>query len=131
MKCEVCGAYPRSYTQISENGQSRIVCTDCVRKLKASKIERDLKAVKEPKDFATWAKADMSEAFWVHLGRYKKKPNKRSLEIMYVALLWAYHDDHGLSNSFNHALKWCGISIHREQMRNDLPETDKEEENNG
>lgn len=127
MKCEFCGKHTRSYSRKWIDGNPFIICDECQKKEKAEKIERDLEAVKNPEDFKTWKKADMSEAFWVHLGRYKKKPNKRSLEVMYVALLWAYHDDHGLSNSFSHALKWCGIDLFAEQQRKDLPETDKDD----
>lgn len=126
MRCDICGAYPRSFSREYDNDQPIIVCDECRKKRRQEKLEKNLEAVREPAHFRNWKKEDMSEAFWIHLGRYKKRPNKRSLEIIYVALLWAYHDDHGLSNSFTHALQWCGIDLFTERQRKDLPETDKE-----
>ena len=126
MRCSICGCFPMSFSREYHNDRPIIVCDKCRERRRQERLEKDLEAVREPVHFRGWRKQDMSEAFWVHLGRYKKIPNKRSLEIMYLALLWAYHDDHGLSNSFTHALKWCGIDIFTEQQRKDLPETDKE-----
>lgn len=33
------------------------------------------------------------------------------------ALSWACHDNHGISNSFYHALKWAGIDLYTEQKK--------------
>ena len=126
MRCYICGRVPMSFSREYENDRYIIVCNDCRKRRQQEKLEKDLESVHEPVHFRGWEKRDMSEAFWVHLGRYKNCPNKRSLEIMYLAILWAHHDDHGLSNSFHHALKWCDIDIFTEQQRKDLPETDKE-----
>lgn len=59
----------------------------------------------------------MSELFWIHLGKYVKKPNEESINYMYMAYLWACHDSHGLSNSFKNAMKWAGIDIYTELNR--------------
>lgn len=56
----------------------------------------------------------MSELFWVHLGRYIKEPNEHSLSLMYMALLWACHDNGGLANSFRNALKMAKIDLYVE-----------------
>ena len=109
-----------------EDGKWIEVCTECWKKREAKRIEGALETVNHPSDFRTWKMDDMSEAFWMHLARYKKKPNRKSLDVMNQAFLWACHADHGLSNSFYHALKWCGIDLHTEQGRKDLPDTDKE-----
>lgn len=127
MKCNFCGTYANSFSRVYVNDKPLIMCTECRKKKRIENIENDLKGVTEPYHFRGWKKEDMSEAFWLHLGRYKKKPNRKSLDIMYIALLWAYHDDHGLSNSFTHALKWCGIDLFTEKCRRDLPETDMED----
>lgn len=113
---------------IQEDGKFVRICWDCWEKREKKRVEAALETVKHPSDFRTWDMHDMSDAFWEHLGRYKKKPNKKSLEIMRLALLWAYHADRGLSSSFTHALKWCGIDTFEEQRRKDLPETDDKEE---
>ena len=65
----------------------------------------------------TWDHGDMSELFWIHLGRYVKEPNPESLNYMDMAYRWACHDSHGLSNSFSHALKWAGIDLWAEDRK--------------
>ena len=79
----------------------------------------------EAADFKTWKMKDMSELFWTHLGIYVKEPNKESARLMICALDWAVHADHGLFNSFTHALKWAKISDLRIQY-SEMLEMEKE-----
>ena len=123
MTCEYCGGETRSLVVVDHEHGYQAVCADCMRKLRQDRIEKELASVSQASDFASWKKEDMSEAFWMHLIRYQKCPNQRSLSIMRTAFLWACHDDHGLSNCFSHALKWCGIDFFAERLK-DLPETD-------
>lgn len=120
--CVYCGAQSYSSSYVKEMGGYVVLCKLCRKKLKQKDIEEKLKDVSRASDFKSWSKEDMSEAFWIHLGKYQKAPNRESLVVMYRALLWAHHDDHGLSNSFSHALEWCGINIDVEWERKDLPE---------
>ena len=124
--CEFCGKKTHTLCFNENLGRYAHTCRECREKQYEEKVEAKAETVQRPADFKTWSKQDMSEAFWLHLGRYKKKPNRKSLNVMYTALLWAYHDDHGLSNSFKHALKWCGIDLYAEMEREDLPETAEE-----
>lgn len=75
------------------------------------RVEKAGDSVQKPGDFESWDGGDLSELFWIHLGRYVKEPNKHSLHVMEMAMLWACHDSHALANSFAHALKWAGIDI--------------------
>ena len=122
MSCEMCGKQTDFYTIRSVNGKSINICSECDDNLHYQAIEQKLESVKEPRDFKCWDNGDMSDAFWLHLGKYKKQPNKKSISIMKLAFLWAAHADHGLSSSFYHALKWCGIDLFREAGRTDLKE---------
>lgn len=117
--CTNCGTTnARSWTSF----KSRAVCVECYEKLKKAKILLAGNNIRQASDFKEWESQDMSELFWLHLGIYQKRPNQKSLSIMYSAFLWACHADHGLSNSFNNALKWCKIDLFTEQQRKDLPE---------
>ena len=126
-KCVICGKETNSVKTDKENNSLKFLCVSCEveekKREKRNVIEENLKSVNAASDFKEWKKEDLSEAFWIHLGRYQKMPNRRSLEIMYRAYMWAVHDDHGLSNSFSNALKWCGINILKEINREDLPES--------
>ena len=45
--------------------------------------------------FSEWRHGDMSELFWMHLGKYVKVPNERSVTLMLMAFRWACHDNQG------------------------------------
>lgn len=121
MECIYCGAETNSMVFIQEHGAYGAVCHDCARRKRKERIEESLGNVENASDFSSWKKEDMSEAFWIHLIEYQKCPNKHSLNVMQTAFLWACHDDHGLSNSFAHALDWCGIDFFEERLK-ELPE---------
>lgn len=121
-KCEVCGSDNRVYQKRYIDGNDVWVCDDCKTKFDHDEIEKRLGSVEKACDFKDWKSSDMSEAFWIHLGKYQKHPNRYSLTIMLRAFTWACHADHGLSNSFSNAMKWCGIDWVKEKNRKDLPE---------
>lgn len=128
MNCVYCGG--ETYTMIfvkddgDPKGGYKPVCTDCAKRIRSEKIEAELKNVHRASDFSSWKKEDMSEAFWMHLIRFQKCPNKHSLSVMKTAFHWACHADHGLSNSFSNALNWCGIDLFEQSIK-DLPFTDE------
>lgn len=93
------------------------LCTECYTRRKQEQIIEKSHEVKSCTDFKTWDGGDLSELFWIHLGRYVKEPNLESLEYMDMAVRWARHSSHGLSNSFSNALKWAGIDLYAEQRR--------------
>ena len=93
------------------------LCDECLDKRDELWVLEKSKTLKEISDFQTWDSGDMSELFWIHLGRYAKEPNPDSLNYMYMAFLWACHDNHGISNSFSHALKWAGIDLFAERRK--------------
>lgn len=119
MTCYFCKA-PDTTTTVIVNGKKEKVCWACYKEHKNDDIERRLNYINNTSDFKNWEMRDMSEAFWIHLGKYQKNPNKKSLNIMCMAYGWACHADHGLSNSFRHALDWCGIKFSKENKRTDL-----------
>lgn len=121
--CYFCKAQnPRNKTLVKVNGKYETACWDCYKKHKNDMLEERLKSVNHAADFKDWKMCDMSEMFWVHLGKYKTHPNKRSLDIIHLAYCWACHEDHGLSNSFCHALEWCNLKFYDEFKRTDLPD---------
>ena len=122
MKCELCNKQINIAYMKKVNGKIIHLCNECSDKLHYESIERELESVENPRDFKDWDNGDMSDAFWLHLGKYKKRPNRKSLSVMKLAFLWACHADHGLSSSFYHAFKWCGIDLFAELDRTDLPE---------
>lgn len=122
MKCHFCGEYTYTRRFVKQVGETVPICDDCVDRLKQEEIAAQLQSVQKTEQFSNWTKNDLSEAFWLHLGIYKKHPNKRSLRIIEMAFHWACHDDHGLANSFSHAMKWCELDLHTEFNRKDLPE---------
>lgn len=126
MKCELCGSYTYTSRYVKQVGKSIPICEACEDRLKEEEITQKLEHVQKTDNFSTWSKKDLSEAFWLHLGIYKKHPNKRSLKIIEMAFHYACHDDHGLANSFNHAMKWCELDLYTEFNRTDLPETYEE-----
>ena len=120
-KCVRCSgnAYIKEF--IPALGITTSICRDCRKALRQEAVARKLEFVEKTSDFKPWTTTDLSEAFWLHLGIYTKCPNQRSLSVLGMAFNWAVHADKGLANSFAHALKWCGIDLHDEEERNDLP----------
>ena len=112
-RCNWCNK-PITLSSI-ESKNEIFCCFDCYKASKQNKIEIAAKDIEKPVDFKGWSKDDLSEIFWIHLGRYVKRPNKYSLSLMQRAYSWAMHDDHGLSNSFRHALDWAKIDIWKEK----------------
>ena len=121
-KCDMCKKETYGRIGADVNGKHMYLCGKCYDKNKYETIERNLEKVEKPYHFRDWDHGDMSDAFWLHLGRYQKHPNQKSLSVMKNAWYWACHDSHGLSSSFSHALKWCGIDLFTELKRTDLPE---------
>lgn len=113
MKCTDCGKY--TYTFYTEYDAA--LCDMCSEKKYQAKIEEKSKSVSKISDFSGWSGSDMSELFWISLGRYVKHPDENSLSMMYRAYMWAVHENRGLSNSFNHALKWTKIDLFAELDR--------------
>ena len=121
-KCDMCKKETYGRIGADVNGKHMMLCSECYNKNKYETIERRLEKVERPFHFKDWDHGDMSDAFWLHLGRYQKHPNQKSLSVMKNAWYWACHDSHGLSSSFTHALDWCGIDLFAELERKDLPE---------
>ena len=111
-KCVDCGKY--TYTIWGDCG-CVYLCSDCHDKRNQAKIIERSRTLKDCTDFKDWDSGDMSELFWIHLGRYVKEPNPESLKYMEMAYRWACHASHGLSNSFHNAMKWAGIDLYAEQ----------------
>lgn len=114
MECYDCGRH--AVTSYGEFG-GIVLCDDCFNKRLKSKVEEKSLSVHKSSDFSSWNHGDMSELFWMHLGKYIKEPNEHSLNLMYMAYLWACHDNRGLANSFCNALKWAKIDLYAEQER--------------
>lgn len=114
LKCQDCGK--EACTTWGEFGNARL-CWECRDKRRQAKIIEQSHALKDCTDFKNWDSGDMSELFWIHLGRYVKEPNPESLKYMEMAYRWACHDSHGLSNSFFNAMKWAKIDLYKEQER--------------
>ena len=121
-KCDMCNKETCVRIGSNVNGKHMDLCSECHKKNHYETIEKNLESVDKPYHFRGWDHGDMSDAFWLHLGRYKKHPNQKSLSIIKNAWYWACHDSHGLSSSFTHALDWCGIDLFKELKRTDLPE---------
>lgn len=120
--CDMCKCETYSRIGATVDGKHVYLCHECYDKHHYATIETNLKSVEKPYHFKEWDHGDMSDAFWLHLGKYKKHPNKKSLSVMKNAWYWACHASHGLSSSFTHALDWCGIDLFKELKRTDLPE---------
>lgn len=120
--CYFCDGKANTIKYVKFLGEFVLICNECYDKMWHQDIEAELEKVKNTEDFQRWNMNDMSEAFWTHLAKYQKTPNRYSLSVMKKALHWASHEGHGLSNSFNNALKWCKIDIYKEAKRDDLPD---------
>jgi len=104
-KCERCG----KPVYVSYNGV--YLCEDCLNKQIEENIEKKSKDIKKADDLAGWSSEDVSEMFWINLGKYVKEPNEETKSKLKTAFYWAVHSDHGLSNSFMNALKWAKVDI--------------------
>lgn len=109
--CVDCGGY--SYTYYG----CECLCVDCRKRRKQAEVIEKSKSINHCSDFRHWDSDDMSELFWIHLGRYVKEPNSESLHYMELAYRWACHDNHGLSNSFHNALAWAGLDLYDERCK--------------
>lgn len=78
-------------------------CHDAVETARLSEI-RD--SITQPSDWEPYSAKDMSEIFWRELSVYAKNKNQESYSLLRTCLLWAYHADGALGNSFRHALDW-------------------------
>lgn len=114
MKCFDCGG--QTYVTYTSYG-SIPLCDDCYELREQARLEESSHNVKEASDFSKWKHSDMSQLFWVHLGKYVKVPNEHSISLMYMAYRWACHDNVGLANSFRNALKWANIDLYKERER--------------
>lgn len=114
MECVDCGNHTsRIY---SEHGYIAL-CDDCADKRLHVKLEEKSSDIQKASDFSAWKHGDMSELFWMHLGKYIKEPNEHSVTLMLMAFRWACHDNQGLANSFRNALKWAKIDLYAEQEK--------------
>ena len=113
--CADCGS-KAAYSQYTEYGNI-CLCSDCRDKRREPELIERGRQITHPSDFKQWDSGDMSELFWIHLGKYVKEPNPESLQCMRKAFCWACHDNHGIANSFHHALKWAGIDLYTEAQR--------------
>ena len=114
MECVDCGKY--TYTIHSKYG-SVALCDECASKRRHAELEEKSAEVHKASDFSCWGHDDISELFWVHLGRYIKEPNEHSTTLMLMAFRWACHDNKGLANSFSNALKWAKIDLYAEHEK--------------
>lgn len=117
--CHDCGRGACSFTLVRDKQAGKIIslCNECFDKREKDKLMEKAASVSKCSDFKEWSGRDLSELFWVHLGIYQKDPNPKSYKIIEMAYRWACHADHGLSNSFRHAMKWAGIDILTEYKR--------------
>ena len=107
-KCPVCGEPSNFWTFYK--GQS--ICDDCHDRLKKDEIIAAGEKITKAEDFKGWDHGDMSDLFWHHLGEYVKDRNPEiHFPKMKSALYWAFHDSHGLSSSFVHALEWAKVPL--------------------
>ena len=112
MKCADC----RGQTYVTYTSYGSVpLCDDCYELREQARLEESSHNVKEASDFSKWKHSDMSQLFWVHLGKYVKEPNEHSISLMYMAYRWACHDNVGLANSFRNALKWANIDLYKER----------------
>ena len=113
-KCYICG---KDSSVFYSYVGGKDVCPECHKVQEEERVLRQADGITHPSGFREWGGHDLSELFWIHLGRYKKEPNPESLKYMEMAFRWACHADHGLSSSFYHAMKWAGIDLYTEWKR--------------
>lgn len=104
--CARCGR--ESWSTTRHKGAS--YCNSCYDIIKHEEILEASKSVHKAEDPKGWDHGDMSDLFWYHLGEYVKDKNpEEHFPIMRSCLYWAFHDSHGLSSSFIHALNWAKV----------------------
>lgn len=114
MECVDCGKYTYS---INEKYGYIPLCDDCADKRLQAELDEKSRSIQKASDFSEWRHGDMSELFWMHLGKYVKEPNEHSVTLMLMAFRWTCHDNQGLANSFRNALKWAKIDLYAEQEK--------------
>ena len=114
MRCVDCGK--ETHTSYGKYNNDAL-CDACYKQRYHNELEEQSKSLQCTSDFKNWRSGDMSELFWLHLGRYVKEPNEHSLRIIAMAFRWACHDNHGLANSFSNAMKWAKIDLHVEERK--------------
>lgn len=93
------------------------LCRECYHKRYQAELDAQSENLKKASDLSKWKSNDMSELFWMHLGKYINEPNERSLSIIGMAYRWACHDNHGLANSFSNAMRWAKINLLTEEKK--------------
>ena len=87
-------------------------CKQCYDEVKLNDILTRGESIHEAADFQGWDHGDMSDLFWHHLGEYvKDRSPEVHFPVMKSCLYWAFHDSHGLSSSFCHALEWAKVDL--------------------
>lgn len=114
MVCADCGGYTcTSYTKYD----GVALCDKCYKQRYQNELNERSTRLTKPSDLSAWKSSDMSELFWMHLGKYVKEPNEYSLALMSMAYRWACHDNHGLANSFSNAMRWAKINLYTEEQK--------------
>lgn len=109
--CSCCNKDVTSVTSSSKYGYDWL-CDECYDKIKLEHIVSEGEKIEEAYEFKGWDHGDLSDLFWHHLGEYVKDKNPEAhFPKMKSALYWAFHDSHGLSSSFCHALEWAKIDL--------------------
>lgn len=112
-KCPICKKTSNGWV----SGKHGRMCYDCYKRIEKEKLLERAESVREPCDLRDWPGKDMSELFWLTLVEYQKNPTQKGISTINTIYLWACHDNHTLSNTIRHALKWCGIDLFSERRR--------------
>lgn len=107
--CNICGA--KANTTYMEYG-GKIMCDNCYKQVRDNDILKRSQMLQKCSDLQSWSGEDMSQLFWIHLGKYIKEPNEESKAYMRMVYNWACHANHALSNSISNALKWAKIKLY-------------------
>ena len=106
--CCICGRDAWSVTR----HKGSLYCSECYEIIKLNQILDASQSVHKAEDLQGWDHGDMSDLFWHHLGKYVKDRDPGAhFPIMKSCLYWAFHDSHGLSSSFTHALEWAKVDL--------------------
>ena len=122
MRCKICRKTITVGTAIKNQNKFIIVCDDCL----------TTKNIETPKSYTSkdWLKIlklrkqiakNASKTFWLHLCKYNKRPNRKSLDIIFESYMWAFYKHHNLYKSFSKALNYLNINVYAERGRTDLP----------
>ena len=71
MKCYICKKEICCSRLEKIDGKLVDICFECSKKRKYATIETNLESVERPYHFKDWDHGDMSDAFWLHLGKYQ------------------------------------------------------------